>query len=290
MRPFFALTSALCALCFGLSACSPTQVEYNSNSGTNYSLSTATTIALDTLNTAELNAPDGNNEDWYGFSVQENGFITLDFSADKPSDLIFDVSLMDSFSRPLDAVTTNDIEHVYTFEKREAEPGNYFISVVTNMEKKYGDDSSDGDHYRSGVSQYTVSVKFELPEPEPEFVPEPEPEPEEVDTKNAKKCVPADKCKSGQNCCKPKKTATPVAEEKILSGNIVSITPQGDKVIIKIAGFGTKKGVRKGATGKLHGSSIEAYIYSCAENACQATVEASGDDVKRYRTVDVVVK
>jgi len=276
------LLSALLMAACSFGACASGGAEYNSNPSTNGTLSTATTVAFDKVVASKLDAPAGTNEDWYAFEVRENGFVQLNFFVEEPKHLLFDVSLLDSFGRPLDSVTTNASEQTYVFDKREMEPDRYFISVATNMGKEYGDEDC------KGVSPYTVSVHFEVPPP-------PEPEPQEVEPEpeqKAEKCVPADKCKAGQKCCKPKKAPAPAAvEETVVTGNIVSITPQaGGKVVVKISGIGTKKGVRKGATGKLQGSSLTAYIYSCAENACQATIEASSDEVKRYKSVDVVVK
>ncbi len=278
-----------------LNACSPAEVEYNSNSGANSSMSTAHAITFDKINSASLSAPTGNNEDWYEFTVTENGLISMDFSADSPSHLIFNVALLDSFGRPLDNITTNASQTTYSFEKREAEPDRYFVSIATNMDKKYGSENCTGE------SAYSVAVHFELPPPPAPVVDEAAiaaakaaEEAAEADQKSSAKCVPADKCKAGQKCCKPKKPATPapvVVQEKTVSGEVVSVTPQSNgKLIIKISGIGSDVGVHKGMTGKLHGTNISVNIYSCASKACQATVEASADEVKRIKNVDVVVK
>ena len=110
------------------------------------------------------------------------------------------------------------------------------------------------------------------------------------------RCVPIEKCKKGQNCCKPK-TTKPVADdddiaegEKTVQGTIVLVTPRGDGIAdVKINGIGSKNHVKKGAKAYLRGLKRKVNIYSCLNVSCQATIKATSDELQKYDRVDVVV-
>ena len=268
-----------CALGIGLGACSKT-IEYNSNSGYDGSRDSASQLLVNTSKVDDLSAIDGDNEDWFYFTPPEKGFITVRANVDNPSAIVMSIEILDGFGRTLHSMTTNSSKSVYEFIKFEVEPERYFIALKT----------------REGKSPYTIRADFEVPPPPVVYEPviEEEPEPDTPTKSSSSKCVPADKCKPDQKCCRPKAQPSNddgIAEgEKTIVGTIVLVTPQGEVTDIKISGIGRSKGVKKGAKAYLRGLKRKVDIYSCLATSCQATVRASSEELTHYDKVDVVVE
>ena len=269
------------------------EVEYNSNTGHDGSRDSASQLLVNTDKVDDISAPTGDNEDWYYFIPPEDGIIQVSLFVDKPSDVIIEPTVMDGFGRPLHTMSTSHNQNVYEFPKFDVKKDRYFISLKTT----------------NGKSSYTIRATFELPPP-------PEPEPEcsatkpcaddnmtcengvcvEVEVKKGPrpKCVPADRCKKGQNCC-PVKQQKPddeddISTEKTVMGTIVLVTPRGDGIAdVNINGIGEKNGVKKGAKAYLRGLKRKVNIYSCFNVSCQATIKATSDELQKYDHVDVVV-
>ena len=270
------------------------EVEYNSNTGHDGSRDSASQLLVNHDEVSDISAPDGDNEDWYYFKPAEVGFVTVNLFVDKPSDVIIDAAVMDGFGRTINTLSTGHSQNVYDFPKIEVKEDRYFISLKTT----------------NGKSNYTIRATFELPPP-------PEPEPECSATKPCagdnmtcedgvcveaeqergprSRCVPADRCKKGQNCCKSKPKPEPededdISAEKTVMGTIVLVTPRGDGIAdVKINGIGEKNGVKKGAKAYLRGLKRKVNIYSCFNVSCQATIKATSDELQKYDHVDVVV-
>ena len=268
---------AAIATLFNFAACS-TGIEYNSNSGHDGSRDSASQLLVNTNKVDEVSAIDGDHEDWFYFTPAENGIIAVSVFVDKPAESKLRISVMDGFGRTLHELGTSESKNVYEFIKFDVKADRYFIAVKCE----------------TGKSSYTLKADFELPPPpvvEPELVAEPVEE-----TKSAKRtsCVPADKCKSGQKCCKPK--AAPVSDDEIsptdktVKGTIVLVTPRGsDLADIKISGIGSKNKVQKGAKAILRGLKRKVDIYQCHSTFCLATVKATSEELANYDSVDVVV-
>lgn len=264
------------AFLFTFAACGEKTIEYNSNSGTNGARDTATQLLLNTNHIEDISAPEGDNEDWFYFMPQEKGLVTVSAFIDTPQNLIVTLYVMDGFGKTLYSKTTNHSDNTYTFDKFDVDPDRYFIALKTT----------------EGKSNYTIRADFELPPP-----PEPEVVEEEDTSANPvrQKCVPIEKCKAGQKCCKPKSPA-PVEEntigegEKTIKGTIVLVTPQGDDLAdVKISGLGSQKNVKPGAKAYLRGLKRKVDIYSCKTTFCMGTVKATSEELKTYDAVDVVV-
>ena len=273
------------------------EVEYNSNTGHDGSRDSASQLLVNTDKVDDISAPDGDNEDWFYFIPPEDGVVQVSLFIDKPKEVILNANVMDGFGRPLHNLSTTHGQNVYDLPKLDVKHDRYFISLTT----------------KEGKSSYTIRASFEVPKP-------PEPEPEcspfmpcadenmtcengvcveiEKPVETVAQCVPANKCKKGQNCCKSsgKKTTEetdttePVVEEKTVMGTIVLVTPRGDGIAdVKINGIGAKNGVQKGAKATLRGLNRKVNLYSCLNTSCQATVKATSDELQKYDHVDVVV-
>lgn len=269
------IAAALAILNFA--ACSA-GIEYNSNSGHDGSRDSATQLLVNSNKVDDLSAMDGDNEDWYYFNPPEKGLVTVSLFVDQPQNIAINISVMDGFGRTLHAMPTDKTKNVYEFDKFDVEADRYFIAVKT----------------KEGKSSYTLKADFEVPAPpmpEPEIITETESAPETQTRKPS--CVPADKCKSGQKCCKPKQTDSSdeiSSSEKTVKGTIVLVTPRGnDLTDIKISGIGNKNNVQKGAKAVLRGLKRKVDIYQCHTTFCMATVKASSEELANYDTVDVVV-
>lgn len=275
-RTIVAITATLTAALW-LSSCSK-EIEYNSNSGYDGSRDSASQLLVNTSKVDDVSAPDGDNEDWFYFMPPSDGLVTVRTHIDSPNGFVGTISVLDGFGRQLYALNTNDSQQIYEFLEFEVKPERYFISIITSQ----------------GKTSYTVRADFrEPPPPEPpiEIIPE-DPTPSSSSSRSS--CVPADKCKSGQKCCRqktPQTTDEGIAEgEKTIVGTIVLVTPQnGDTSDIKISGLGTSKGVKKGAKAYLRGLKRKVDIYSCMTTSCQATVKATSEELLQYDKVDVVV-
>ncbi len=303
----FAAVSAL----FALSSCNK-EIDYNSNSGNDGSRDSATQLLVNTSKIDDLSAPDGDNEDWYYISPQDKGFVTVVLFVDKPSDIIITLSIMDNFGRPKEILTTNKSTNIFTLPEIAVEKENYFISVIT----------------KEGKSSYTIKADFRLPDPEPdceigtfacvgnvlqqcqktgfETIMECEDDTPVCDvemgecrakTATSTPCVPKDKCKSGQKCCRDKKAADNdesldiASDVKTVTGTIVLVTPRSnDLADVKINGLGEKKGIRKGAKAVLRGLKRKVDIYDCKTTYCMATIKATSEELTRYDKVDVVAE
>lgn len=302
----FAAVSALIAF----TSCNK-EIEYNSNTGNDGSRDSATQLLVNTSKVDDLSAPEGDNEDWYYFAPQENGLAKIIAFIDNPHDLITTITVMDNFGRPLNTVTTNKSVNIYEIPEFSVEKENYFISLKTT----------------EGKSSYTIKAEFRVPEPEPtceigtficadnvlqqctkqglqpvmtcEGDTVCNAEIGECASKNASaqtsKCVPANKCKAGQNCCKPKQPKASDDEisetEKTVRGTIVLVTPRaGDIADVKINGLGQKKNVKKGAKAYLRGLKRKVDIYDCKSTYCMATIKATSEELTHYDQVDVVVE
>ena len=274
----FLLFVGVCALSLGFSACTKT-VEYNSNSGYNGSRDSASQLLVNTSQVDDLSAPDGDNEDWFYFAPPEKGKVIVRANVDNPQNIVMSIEVLDGFGRLLYSQTTNASKSIYEFVPFDVEPERYFIALKT----------------KEGKSAYTIRADFEVPPPPVEYVPVVEEDQNVQTAKPASRpsCVPADRCKSGQRCCKPKASADEdgIAEgEKTIVGTIVLVTPQGEISDIKINGLGTQKGVKKGAKAYLRGLKRKVDIYSCMTTSCTATVRASSEELAHYDKVDVVVE
>lgn len=259
-----------------LSSCSQT-IEYNSNTGYDGSRDSATQLLVNTSRVDDISALDGDNEDWYYFQPTEEGLVTVRANIDRPQELVVELAVYDNFGRKLNSLKTNGSNGVYELPQMSVKPEMYFVSLITS----------------EGKSPYTIRADFELPPPPViEIIPE-EPEPE-VAAPTRTKCVPADKCKAGQKCCRPKVAAPAedgiAAGEKTIVGTVVLVTPSGEIADIKISGVGKNKGVKKGAKAYLRGLNRKVDIYSCLNTSCQATVRASSEELAHYDKVDVVVE
>ena len=255
-----------------------TEIEYNSNTGHDGSRDSASQLLIDTNKVDEISATEGDHEDWFYFTPKEKGLIAISIFVDKPAEATLNIAVMDGFGRTLHEMATNQDKNVYDFMKFDVEPDRYFIAIKA----------------KSGKSSYTLKANFELPPPpmpEPEIVAEPE----EKETKTTKRsaCVPADKCRPGQKCCKPKAAASDneISEaEKTVKGTIVLVTPRGsDLTDVKISGIGSKNKVQKGAKAVLRGLKRKVDIYQCQTTFCLATIKATSEELAHYDTVDVVV-
>ncbi|MBQ9817763.1 MAG: hypothetical protein IJM59_09940 [Proteobacteria bacterium] len=283
MRKHSLITIAAVVAALALASCNK-EIEYNSNTGHDGSRDSASQLLVndgkaDNTKVDDISAPDGDNEDWFYFMPPEDGLVTVNAYVDQPQKIIMTITVMDSFGRPIHSIETNKSDNVYSFPQIEVKPERHFISFVT----------------RDGKSSYSVRADFELPpvieEPPAPVIddtpqvsgPKPSPKP----------CVPADKCRPGQKCCKAK--AAPEEEdeavpEKTVKGTIVLITPRGnDLADIKINGIGSKNNVKKGAKAYLRGLKRKVDIYDCKTNFCMATVKANSDELAQHDTVDVVV-
>ncbi|MBQ1265246.1 MAG: hypothetical protein IIY06_00555 [Proteobacteria bacterium] len=269
----------LCLVCvfmmIGLNACKPDAIEYNSNSGFNGSRDSSTQLLIDNVMSETIDAAIGNNEDWYYVMVQQDGFITASVLFDNPSGIVGTLTIYDGFGRPIETETLNHpSQNIHTLPRIEVKPSEndrYFVAIKVT----------------EGKSTYSIEAKFELP-PEPEVAPvivenTPKPTPKSS-------CVPADKCKSGQNCCKEKDKPAP-ENVKIVQGSIVVSTPrEGGIIDIRISGLGTKNGIKVGMKATLHGLNRKVELYSCKASTCNGTVKATTEELSRYGTVDVVVE
>ena len=254
------------------------EIPYNSNSGYNGARDSASQLLIDTNKTEDVNPPEGDNEDWFYFKPDEEGFSKVSVYFDNPAELDGTLNIYDSFGRPLQNVAINKNQNIQETEKFPVKDERYFVAIKVN----------------AGASSYTVNVGFELPPPpviENEVV---------EDESNAsasaskkQKCVPADKCKKGQRCCKtPSAPADDGIPEgaTVVKGTIILVTPrEGEISDIKISGLGSKKGVKKGMKAYLRGLNRKVDIYSCATTFCNATIKATSEELARYDSVDVVV-
>ena len=302
----FAAVSALIAF----TSCNK-ELEYNSNSGNNGSRDSASQLLVNTSKTEDLSAPDADNEDWFFFTPPEKGFVSVVTFVDKPSDIIINISIMDNFGRPINSVITDKHVNMYELPEIPVEKENYFIALKTT----------------EGKSAYTIKANFRLPDPEPDceigtfkcidnvlnecqktgyteiMVCEGETSvcDEEVgECKAAKassghtKCVPANKCKPGQKCCKSSSSGDDEGisdTEKTIKGTIVLVTPRDNNLAdVKINGLGERKGVKKGAKAYLRGLKRKVDIYDCKTTYCMATIKATSEELTHYDTVDVVVE
>lgn len=266
-----------CILGMGIWSCSK-GVEYNSNSGYDGSRDSASQLLVNTSKVDDVSAIDGDNEDWFYFAPPEKGQVTVRANIDNPADVKMTIEILDGFGRTLYSMASNSSKNIYEFVTFDVTAERYFIALKAT----------------EGKSAYTIRADFQVPPPPIEYEPA-EPEPEEAAPAAAKttRCVPADKCKEGQRCCKPKAQASDDAiapGEKTIQGTIVLITPQGELSDIKISGIGNSKGVKKGAKAILRGLNRKVDIYSCMTTSCQATVRASSEELARYDKVDVVVE
>ena len=146
-----------------------------------------------------------------------------------------------------------------------------------------------------GSTSYTVSATFEFPPPPVVLVDEDDNS--SGGQKTSTKCIPIDKCKPGQNCCKPKNnnssndgnTIPPGA--KTIRGTIVLVTPrEGEISDIKINGLGSSKQVKPGMKAILRGLNRKVDIYSCKTTFCNATIKATSEELSRYDSVEVVLE
>lgn len=253
------------------------EIEYNSNTGHDGSRDSASQLLVNTNKVDDISADTGDHEDWFYFTPPEKGLIAVSLFVDKPDNATIQISVMDGFGRTLHEMTTSKGKNVYDFIKFDVEADRYFVAVKA----------------KNGSSSYTLKADFEVPPPpmpEPEIVAEPE-EPEKKSPRRPS-CVPADKCKPGQKCCKPKaESDDEISEsEKTVQGTIVLVTPRGSDIVdIKISGVGRKNNVEKGAKAILRGLKRKVDIYQCQTTFCMATVKATSDELTRYDTVDVVV-
>lgn len=276
-RAFVVFASMAAALAF--SSCSK-EIAYNSNSGYDGSRDSAAQLLVNTSKVDDLSAPEGDNEDWFYFMPPENGIVKVRAHVDSPDAFIVKISVLDGFGRTLKTLTSNNNDNVYEFPPIEVTAERYFISMVTTQ----------------GRSAYTIRADFEVP-PVIEIV-QPEPQ-EEAPPQTAApasrrpSCVPADRCKPGQRCCKaPAVSDDEISPtEKTVKGTIVLVTPQtGEISDVKINGIGSKNGVKKGAKAYLRGLKRKVDIYSCKTVSCQATIRATSEELTHYDTVDVVVQ
>ena len=277
-RNIFTLLVAV-FLVLAVTACKPDAPEYNTNSGYDGTRDSASQLLLDNVKSDTIDATNGDNEDWYYFLAKEDGFITVNLFLDAPAEIEGSFTVHDGFGRPIQndplAKSPQSLHVLPRFEVKANE--RYFIAIKAI----------------NGKSTYSIEVKFELP-------PTPEPDPVIVDdtpdpTPTKQACIPADKCKPGQNCCKSKKTndnddAVP-ANAKIVQGSIVVSTPrEGGIIDIRINGLGSKHGVKVGMKAYLHGLNRKVDLYSCKSSSCNGTVKATSEEIARYGTVDVVIE
>lgn len=265
-------------LLFCSSACAPDKVEYNSNSGYDGTRDSASQLLVDTNKVDDVDADAGDNEDWYFFVPKEEGFINVSVFFDSPNNIVGSITVFDGFGRTLNNFSINASQNIQDLPKIEVKADErYFVAIKIT----------------TGKSTYTIAANFELP-------PAPEVEPTIVthssssasDNTAKTKCVPADKCKAGQKCCKPRQTTDDAIPEgaKTIKGNIVLVTPrEGEITDIKINGLGTSKGVKPGMKAYLRGLNRKVDIYSCKTTSCQATVKATSEELARYDSVDVVL-
>lgn len=262
-----------------LAACKPETPEYNSNSGFDGSRDSASQLMIDNVKSDTIDATLGDNEDWYYLIAQNDGFITINLFLDSAAEIEGSFAVHDGFGRPIQSETLNKVpQSLHVLPRFEVKTNErYFIAVKAN----------------SGKSTYSVEAKFEFP-------PEPEPDPIIVDdtpvqttTPTKQACIPIEKCKPGQNCCKAKKPAEDEvpANAKIVQGSIVVSTPrEGGIIDIRINGLGSKNGVKVGMKAFLHGLNRKVELYSCKTTSCNGTVKATAEELSRYGTVDVVVE
>ena len=254
------------------------EIEYNSNTGHDGSRDSASQLLVNTNKVDEISAIEGDHEDWFYFTPPEKGLIGVSIFVDKPAETKMQISVMDGFGRTLHELSSNTSQNVYDFIKFEVNADRYFIAVRAS----------------EGKSSYTLKADFEVPPPpmpEPEIVAEPADDAPKTSRRSS--CVPADKCKSGQKCCKPKATASDdeiSPTDKTVKGTVVLVTQRGsDLCDIKISGIGSKNKVQKGAKAVLRGLNRKVDIYQCQVTSCHATVRATSEELAHYDTVDVVV-
>ena len=258
-----------------LAACQPDVIEYNSNSGLDGSRDSASQLLIDHVKSDTIDATIGDHEDWYYIIAQAEGFLTTQLFLDTPTAVKGTFTIHDGFGRQLETVSfdgsSTNINTLPRIEVKAKE--RYFVALKVT----------------EGKSTYSVEAKFELP-PEPEVIPEVVEDKPTRTTKSS--CVPADRCKSGQNCCKPKKQEEEVsANAKIVKGSIVVSTPRENGIIdIRISGIGSKTGVKAGMKATLRGLNRNVELYSCKSSSCNGTVKASTEELARYGTVEVVVE
>ena len=273
-KKFFALGVAV--FLTALAGCDTT-VPYNSNSGHNGDRVSATQLLIDMNQTETINAPEGDNEDWFFFKPSQEGFVKISVFFDTPSALVGTISLYDDFGRPFQSMSIDSSKNVQEIEKFEVKPERYFVAVKVD----------------AGASNFTINASFELPPP-PDIIDETPVDDTNVSTTTKKdKCVPIDKCKKGQRCCKaPTVTTSEGIPEgaTIVKGTIILVTPrEGEISDIKISGLGSSKGVKKGMKAYLRGLNRKVDIYSCATTFCNATIKATSEELARYDSVDVVI-
>lgn len=307
-KKLLVMSAAVSAL-FAFTSCNK-DIEYNSNTGGDGSRDTASQLLINTPKTSDISAPEGDNEDWYYFAPQENGFAKVILVIDNPRDVVINYSVMDNFGRPLQVMTTNGTTNLYEISEFPVQKEHYFVALKTT----------------EGKSTYTIKAEFRLPDPEPDCEigtyacagsvlqectknglvevmtcegssPVCDADAGECRAKKSSgrshaKCVPANKCKAGQNCCKPTGDEEGIGEgEKTVRGTIVLVTPRsGDLADVKINGLGQKKGVKKGAKAYLRGLKRKVDIYDCKTTYCMATIKATSEELTHYDTVDVVVE
>jgi len=280
LRKLFLLVLLLVLPAVFAVGCKPSEIPYNSKSDPNGSRDTAIQLLVNTDRIDNIDAPIGNNESWFYFLPQESGIITVSVFFDTPAGLEASVTIFDGFGRSLYIQTTNPNQNIYEFQPFDVKPERHFIAVKATK----------------GKSIFTLRAGFALPPPPViEIVPD---EPEEEITTGGKtpRCIPADKCKPGQRCCKPTTVAPPpddggiAPSEKTIRGTIVLVTPRDGKSDVKISGIGQKNGVKPGAKAYLRGLKLRVDIYSCQQTFCQAMIKATPEDLVRYDTVDVVVE
>lgn len=253
-----------------------TEVAYNSNSGFNGSRDSAAQLLVDTSKVDNINAPIGDNEDWFYFAPQAEGFITLSVFFDNPKGLKATVIILDGFGRTLHAKTTQEDQNIYEFDKFAVKPERHFVAIKCT----------------EGQSDYTLRADFSLPPPIVIIEEIPEPDTSSGTRPVSTKCIPADRCKPGQKCCVVKTVAEDGigAEEKTVKGTIVLVTPRGGELSdVKISGIGQKNNIKPGAKAYLRGLKRKVDIYACQRTFCNATIKATSEDLVRYDTVDVVI-
>ncbi len=265
-KSFFILFAALSlAALIVLPACAPDEIAYNSNSGFNGTRDSASQLQIDTNVTEDINAPTGDNEDWFFFNPKEAGSAKLSVFFDSPSNLEGTVNIYDGFGRPLQTININKSQNIQESTPFEVNPERYFVAIKTT----------------AGQSSYTIRVDFTLPEP-------PAIEPDDSSVSVASNEQPS------SHHSKSKKTSSDSAGipegAKTIKGSIVLVTPrEGDVSDIKISGIGTNKGVKPGMKAYLRGLNRKVDIYSCKATSCNATVKANSEELARYDSIDVVI-
>ncbi len=278
LKKLFLMASATMLL--SLSACTTDPIAYNSNSGFDGTRDSASQLLIDVNKVDDIDAPAGDNEDWYYFIPKEEGFVKVSVFVDDPNKMVGSLTVFDGFGRSLNNQSINTVQSIQELPKINVKGDErYFVALKVT----------------EGKSTYTIAANFELPPP-------PEVEPEIVEdthvnttkpSSNKPKCVPADKCKAGQNCCKPKATSEDGIPEgaKTVRGTIVLVTPrEGEISDIKINGLGSSKNVKAGMKAYLRGLNRKVDLYSCKTTFCNATVKATSEELARYDTVDVVLE